>query len=374
MVKSSPSGETQFSTKGTTKAPVRVAFSMSFEGYSRQGILSPSTQGAAYHPPAALMYILRDVVADGEQQAPNADVAWPEPLRSQTHATTTVWSVTTDDQCARATEQPQLLTEWVIVQLGAGQPRPCGLPRGTTLLVATVVPDDPHMAGHTLEDQPKDAGHPVLHQQGSPVWLREHLTALRSLASTVSRAGIRFHDHPRTRRHKTLALSVDQLTPDHPNVKWHFAALNAGWPSPTRYYWIPEARGYTSFDASGGGPCRHSTSVALAADLEGTWAVAISGTVPDWEGVAASLPRKYSTHRPWVHTVDDEVILHLLRHADCERANGLPAGALKAVNQMPLQWLQDSLRVRGHYTKHPFTMQTLGPVAQRAQLDHAWTH
>ena len=34
--------------------------------YRRQGSLSPPTQGAAYHPPAALMYILRDVLADGE--------------------------------------------------------------------------------------------------------------------------------------------------------------------------------------------------------------------------------------------------------------------------------------------------------------------
>ena len=50
-------------------------------GYCRQGSLSPPTQGAADHPPAALLYILRDVLADVEQQVPNADVAWPEPLR-----------------------------------------------------------------------------------------------------------------------------------------------------------------------------------------------------------------------------------------------------------------------------------------------------
>ena len=40
--------------------------------YRRQGSLSPPTQGAAYHPPAAPLYILRDVLADGEHQEPNA--------------------------------------------------------------------------------------------------------------------------------------------------------------------------------------------------------------------------------------------------------------------------------------------------------------
>ena len=59
------------------------------------------------------------------------------------------------------------------------------------------------------------------------------------------------------------------------------ADLNAGWLSPTGYYWIPEASGHTSFGASGGGPCKHATSGALAADLTRTWVVAISGTVPD---------------------------------------------------------------------------------------------
>ena len=40
-----------------------------------------------------------------------------------------------------------------------GQPKLCGLPRSTALLVATKVPHDPHMAVHTLEDQPEDTGH-----------------------------------------------------------------------------------------------------------------------------------------------------------------------------------------------------------------------
>ena len=64
-----------------------------FGGYRRQGNLSPSTQWAAYHPPAALMYIPCDVLVDGEHQAPNADVAWPEPLRARPHATTPVWTL-----------------------------------------------------------------------------------------------------------------------------------------------------------------------------------------------------------------------------------------------------------------------------------------
>ena len=155
--------------------------------------------------------------------------------------------------------------------------------------------------------------------------------------------------------------------------------------------------------------------------------MAISGTVPDGEGVAASLPLQYGAHRPWVHTVDAEVILHLLRHADRERATAVPAGAIKVVNQMPLRRLRDGLRAWGQHTEHPFwyaratshhsdallhkadwavsqdtvlqntppgpshaqlifaghdgqldlrppTMRTLGAVAQRAQTDNALTH
>ena len=125
-------------------------------GYHRQGGLSPPTQGAANHLPAALMCILRDVHAESEHQEPNADVAWPEPLRPRPYAPTPVWLVTTDDQCAQAAGQARLRAEWVIVQVGAGQPKPRGLPRGTALLVATGVPHDPDMAVHALEDQPED--------------------------------------------------------------------------------------------------------------------------------------------------------------------------------------------------------------------------
>ena len=304
-------------------------------GYRRRGGLSPPTRGAAYHPPAALMYILHNVLAESEHQEPNADVAWPELLRPRPHAPALLWLVTTDDQCTQAAGQAQLRAEWVIVQVGAGQPKPRGLPCGTALLVATGVPHDPHMAVHALEDQPEDTGHLVVHQPGGPAWLKEHVTALRSLASTIAGAEIRLHDHPAISSGDTRALSVDQITPSHADVRWHSADLNAGWLSPTGYYWIPEAWGHTSSDASGGGPCKHATSVALAADPTRTWAVAISGTVPDGEGVAASLPLQYGAHRPWVHTVDAEVILHLLRHSDRERTTGVPAGAAKVVNQMP---------------------------------------
>ena len=354
-------------------------------------------------------------------------MAWPEPLRPRPHAPTPLWLVTTDDQCTQATGQAQLRAEWVIVQVGAGQPEPRGLPRGTALLVATGVPHDPHMAVHALEDRPEDTGHLVVHQRGGPAWLKEHVTALRSWASTVAGAEIRLHDHPAISPGDTRALSVDQLTPSHPDVRWHSADLNAGWLSPTGYYWIPEAWGHTSSDASGGGPCKHATSVALAADLTRTWAVAISGTVPDGEGLAASLPLHYGAHRPWVHTVDAEVILHLLRHADREQTTGVPAGAAKVVNQMPLRWLRDGLCARGQHAGHPFwyvratshhsdallhkadwaasqdtvlqntppdpghaqlivagrdghldlrppTMRVLGEVAQRSQTEHALTH
>ena len=83
-------------------------------------------------------------------------------------------------------------------------------------------------------------------------------------------------------------------------------------------------------------------------------AVVISGTVPDGEGVAAALPLQYGAHQPWVHTVDAKVILHLLRHADRERAKGVLAGAAKVGNQMPLRWLRDGLCARGQHTEHPF--------------------
>ena len=317
--------------------------------------------------------------------------------------------------------------EWVIVQVGAGQPKPRGLPRGTAQLVATGVLHDPHMAVHALEDQPEDTGHLLVHQRGGPAWLMEHVTALRSWASTIAGAEIRLHDHQAINFGDTRALRVDQLTPSHPDVRWHSTDLNAGWLSPTGYYWIPEAWGHTSSDASGGRPCKHATSVALAADLTRTWAVAISGTVFDGEGVAASLPPQYGAHRPWVHTVDAEAVLHLLRHADREQTTGVPAGAAKVVNQMPLRWLRDGLCVRRQHAGRPFwyvratshhsdallhkadwaafqdtvlqntppdpghaqltvagrdghpdlsppTMRALGEVAQRAQADHALTH
>ena len=261
----------------------------------------------------------------------------------------------------------------------------------------------------------------------SPAWLREHVTALRSCASTIAGAEDQLHDHPAIRPNDTRALRVDQLTPCHPDVQWHSADLNVGWPSPTGYYWIPEACDHTSCDASGGGPCRHATTVALAADLTRTLAVAILGTVLDGEGVASSLAMQYGIDRQWIHTLDAEVILHLLRHANRERATGVLAGAAKVVNQMFLQWLQDSPRMRGQDTERPFwfaransnhsdallhradwaasgntilqntppgpshaqliiagrdghlnlrppTMQTPSAVAQQAQLDHALTH
>ena len=207
------------------------------------------------------------------------------------------------------------------------------------------------MAVHALEDQPEDTGHLVVHQRRGPAWLREHVTALRFWASTIAGAEVQLHDHPAVRPGNIRALSMDQLTLSHPDVRWHSADLDAGLLSPTGYYWIPEAWGHTSSDASGGGPCRHANSVALAAHLTRTWAVGIWGTVPNGEGVAASLPLQSGAHRPWVHTVDAEVILHLLRHADREWATGVPAGAAKVVNQMSLR---DGLRARGHHAEHPF--------------------
>ena len=59
-------------------------------GYRRRGSLSAPSQGAAYHQPAALLYILGDVLTDGEHQEPSADVAWPEPLCPWPHAPTPI--------------------------------------------------------------------------------------------------------------------------------------------------------------------------------------------------------------------------------------------------------------------------------------------
>ena len=154
------------------------------------------------------------------------------------------------------------------------------------------------------------------------------------------------------RRHQGAGRG--QTDPQPPRVRWYSADLNAGWLSPSGCYWIPEAWGHTSSDASGGGPCKHTTSVALAADLIRTWAPAISGTVPDREGLAASLPLQYGAHRPWVHTVDAEVILHLPDTRIASGPRGAPAGAAKVVNQMPLRWLPDGLRARGQHAGHQF--------------------
>ena len=236
---------------------------------------------------------------------------------------------------------------------------------------------------------------------------------LWSRASTVTETEIRCLDHPVARPDYTFALSVDLRASGPPNVRWGSNALNAGWLSPTGYYWTRVTWGNTSSDASGGGPCRQTTSVALAADVARTWAMDIPGTVPDGEGVAASFSLQYSTHRPWTrkpYSTSGET-------QTTKRPTAVLAGAVKAVNQMPLNWLQDSMRLRGQPTSHhsdellhkadraasqdtvlqntpsspcyaelivagsdghfelqPPTMRTLGTVAQQAQLGHAWTH
>ena len=90
----------------------------------------------------------------------------------------------------------------------------------------------------------------------------------------------------------------------------------------------------------------------LTSPVRGRWPS--RARYPTGRGLTASPPLLYGIHRPWVHTVDAQVILHLLRHADHERTTGVPAGAVKAVIVMPLQWLQDDLRVRGQDTEHLF--------------------
>ena len=115
--------------------------------------------------------------------------------------------------------------------------------------MATGVPDNPHMALHAMDEQPPDRGHVVLYQRGGLPWLRKHLMALRSWASTFNGADIRLHNHPSTGLDRAMALSVDQTVPTHPDVLWHPASLNAGWLNPPGYYWVPESWGHTSSDA-----------------------------------------------------------------------------------------------------------------------------
>ena len=149
--------------------------------------------------------------------------AWPEPLCRRPHAPTPVWLVTADDQCTRATEQAQLQTEWVIVQVGAGQPRTRGLPRGTALLVVMGVPHDSHMAVHPLEDQSEDTRHLVVHQREALAWLREPVMALWSWAtrarSTIPRRRGDGPGHARARRRAQEAtvrdLVADAVTEAH---------------------------------------------------------------------------------------------------------------------------------------------------------------
>ena len=48
---------------------------------------------------------------------------------------------------------------------------------------------------HALEDQPEGTGHLVVHQRGGLAWLKEHVTALRSWASTIAGAELRLLHH-----------------------------------------------------------------------------------------------------------------------------------------------------------------------------------
>ena len=99
--------------------------------------------------------------------------------------------MTTDEQCVQAAEQAQCRTEWVVVQVGAGQPQPQGLPLGATLRLAPAMLRSLHVALHALGDRPEHTGHLVVHQRGGSLWLLEHITPLRSWVSTVAGLGFR---------------------------------------------------------------------------------------------------------------------------------------------------------------------------------------
>ena len=138
-----------------TRPPVTLdGLHLNVGGYRRKSDEAPPARGVAYNPRAALIYIIWDVPVNGERQAPDADVAWPEPLHVWPQALTAMWLVTTDDQCARAARQAQLSIKWVVVQVRAGQPRLQGLHRNATLLLATGVPHDANMVLHALHGGP----------------------------------------------------------------------------------------------------------------------------------------------------------------------------------------------------------------------------
>ena len=139
--------------------------------------------GVAYHRPGALMYILRDVLANGEHRTPNADAVCPEPLCLRPRAPTPVWFVATDVQCALSAEQTPRSSELIVVQMGAENPVTRGLPRNRNPLTAPGVPHSPQMVLHALDDQPADTGHRVVYQHRGPAWLWEQLTVLWSSAS-----------------------------------------------------------------------------------------------------------------------------------------------------------------------------------------------
>ena len=148
-------------------------------GYRRKGDLTPPTEGTAYHPPAAVMFILRDALVAGEHREPNANAVWPTLLRPRPHVPTPVWLVSTEQQCEQAVAQAQHLPEWVLVQHGTGPHTARGLPREHRLLLATGPPMIPTWR-YEAGERPADTSHVVVYQRGGPMWLREHLTALKS--------------------------------------------------------------------------------------------------------------------------------------------------------------------------------------------------
>ena len=145
---------------------------------------------------------------------------------------------------------------------------------------------------------------------------------------------------------------------------WHYTPLNAGSLNPTGYCWIPESLGQGTSNASGVGSCKHATGMALPANLSRTCAVAIPGTVPNGDKMAASLPLHYRTQRPSVHTVHSEVIPYLLQHLDHKKTTGAPTGVATVVEQLPLQWLKEGLNTRWQHAQYPFWF-------ARATSDHS---
>ena len=253
-------------------------------GYGRKVNPAPPGRGVVYHQPTALMYIFCDLFVGVHHQEPKANLAWPEPLQPRHHVPTPVWLVTTDDQFAKAMEHAPLSDEWGVVLVGAGRPVPRGLRRNPAVIVASRVPHDQHMACHNLHDLGVAAGA----LDGTPV-LGKYLYQGRGPIPRPPNPQCKQHAGPwrepagpQPPRHPVAAHATQRGMVEAQQILLEPGGLA---PNVCRRLGRGEAR-------------RQTTEVALPAIISRTWAVALRGTIPVAEGVAASLPLPCGSEKP----------------------------------------------------------------------------